>query len=51
MAGRMGDIEKTIDILQPPEFFGEMAILEGAPRSATAQAMRQTKDGAVIPEE
>jgi len=39
----VGDIEKTIDILQPPEIFGEMAILEGAPRSATAQAIDQVK--------
>jgi CRP-like cAMP-binding protein len=39
----VGDIEKTIDILQPPEIFGEMAILEGAPRSATAQAVDQAK--------
>ncbi|HUX37412.1 MAG TPA: Crp/Fnr family transcriptional regulator [Rectinemataceae bacterium] len=39
----VGDIEKTIDILQPPEIFGEMAILEGAPRSATAQAVDQVK--------
>lgn len=31
----MGEIEKIIDILQPGEFFGEMAILENAPRSAT----------------
>ena len=39
----VGDIEKTIDILQPPEIFGEMAILEGAPRSATAQCVDQVK--------
>jgi CRP-like cAMP-binding protein len=39
----VGDIEKTIDILQPPEFFGEMAILEGAPRSATAQTVDRVK--------
>ncbi len=39
----VGDIEKTIDILQPPEFFGEMAILEGAPRSATATAVDTVK--------
>lgn len=39
----VGDLEKTIDILQPPEFFGEMAILEGAPRSATAQSVDRVK--------
>jgi CRP-like cAMP-binding protein len=35
----IGDIEKTLDILQPSEMFGEMAILENSPRSATAIAL------------
>lgn len=37
----MGDIEKTIDVLMPSEVFGEMAILEDSPRSATAIALEQ----------
>ena len=35
----MGGIEKAVDILQPGELFGEMAILEEAPRSASAIAL------------
>jgi CRP-like cAMP-binding protein len=39
----IGDIEKTLDILQPSEMFGEMAILENSPRSATAIAFDTVK--------
>jgi CRP-like cAMP-binding protein len=39
----IGDIEKTLDILQPSEMFGEMAILEKSPRSATAIALDVVK--------
>ena len=39
----MGEVEKNIDILNPTEVFGEMAILEEAPRSATAIALDDVK--------
>lgn len=39
----VGDIERTLDILYPSEMFGEMAILESSPRSATAIALDETK--------
>ncbi len=32
------DKEKTLDVFDPPSLFGEMAIIENAPRSATAIA-------------
>jgi CRP-like cAMP-binding protein len=38
-----GEHERTLDILEPPEIFGEMAILENAPRSATAIAVDQVE--------
>jgi CRP-like cAMP-binding protein len=38
-----GEFERTLDILQPPEMFGEMAILEGSPRSASAIALDEVK--------
>ncbi|MDR1868058.1 MAG: Crp/Fnr family transcriptional regulator [Treponema sp.] len=34
-----GNIEKIIDVLQPSDMFGEMAILENSPRTATALAV------------
>ena len=39
----IGEIEKTLDILQPSEMFGEMALLENTPRSATAIALDTVK--------
>jgi CRP-like cAMP-binding protein len=38
-----GDVERMLDILQPSEMFGEMAILENSPRSATAIALDEVK--------
>ncbi|MDR2543148.1 MAG: Crp/Fnr family transcriptional regulator [Treponema sp.] len=39
----VGEIERTLDILHPSEMFGEMAILENSPRSATAVALDEVK--------
>lgn len=39
----IGNIEKIIDILKPGEFFGEMALLENAPRSASIIALENCK--------
>jgi CRP-like cAMP-binding protein len=39
----VGEIERTLDILYPSEMFGEMAILENSPRSATALALDEVK--------
>jgi CRP-like cAMP-binding protein len=38
-----GDIERTLDVRYPSEMFGEMAILEDSPRSATAIALDEVK--------
>ena len=38
-----GNIEKTIDVLKPGEFFGEMALLENAPRSASIVALDECR--------
>lgn len=37
------DTNKNLDILKPGEFFGEMAILDNSPRSATCVAMGKVK--------
>lgn len=38
-----GDIEKTLAFLKEGDFFGEMAVIDGSPRSATAVAVEETK--------
>jgi CRP-like cAMP-binding protein len=38
-----GEFERTLDILQPLEMFGEMAILENSPRTASAIALGEVK--------
>ena len=40
--GRRGDAEVLLAKLGPEEFFGEMAVLTGAPRSATARTVGRT---------
>ncbi len=39
----VSDMEKTLDIFHPGDIFGEMAILESQPRSATAIAIDRVK--------
>ncbi|MCB1144044.1 MAG: Crp/Fnr family transcriptional regulator [Leptospiraceae bacterium] len=39
----VGQSIKTLDILEPGDIFGEMAILEEQPRSATASAITQVR--------
>jgi CRP-like cAMP-binding protein len=39
----IGDLEKTLAILQPSEMFGEMALLDNSPRTATAIALDLVK--------
>lgn len=45
-AGRGGE-QKTLGYIQPGNFFGEMALLEGQPRSAMASAVDETLLGTV----
>lgn len=38
-----GDFDKTLAILKEGDFFGEMAVIDGSPRSATATAIDEVK--------
>ncbi len=38
-----GDVEKTLAYLKEGDFFGEMAIIDGSPRSATATAVEESR--------
>jgi CRP/FNR family cyclic AMP-dependent transcriptional regulator len=40
---RSTDTEKTLVVLEEGDFFGEMAVIDKGPRSATATAVEQTK--------
>ena len=40
---QVGDVERVLAVLPAGEFFGEMAILNGRPRSATAVARSHTR--------
>jgi CRP/FNR family cyclic AMP-dependent transcriptional regulator len=37
-----GDVEKTLAVLKEGDFFGEMAVIDGSPRSAAATAIEET---------
>ena len=39
---KVKEIENTIAVINPGEFFGEMALLDGMPRSAAAKAASET---------
>jgi len=39
----VGGVERTLDVLPPQELFGEMAILDNSPRSATARAVEDAR--------